>query len=145
MMDMTMSDESDTMRVDKWLHHVRLFKTRSLAAQACVKSQVQIRGAAVKASRLVRLGDVIEVERGSLVLSLRVTGMPRARVGAPRVVEFCEDLTSAEAYEAERERRRQEALRNPRPHEAVVKPTKKQMRQLREWWAADDSGSTPPV
>jgi ribosome-associated heat shock protein Hsp15 len=131
--------------VDKWLHHVRLFKTRSLAAQACGKSQVRVQGQVVKPSRLVRLHDSIEVDRGALTLVLKVVGLPSARVGAVRVPEFCEDLTPASDYEAEKERRKQEALRNPRPHEAALKPTKKQMRQLHEWWATEDSGPPAPA
>lgn len=132
------------MRVDKWLHHVRLFKTRSLAAQACGKSQVRVGSVPVKASRLVRVHDVLELDRGgALTLLLRVTGLPKARVGAPRVMEFCEDLTPPERYEAERQRRREEALQQPRSHETSLKPTKKQLRQLREWWAAEDAPPTP--
>ncbi len=125
--------ETASLRIDKWLHHTRLFKTRALAAQACAKGNVRIQKQAVKPSRQVRVGDEVEVERGELRLDLRVAGLPAQRVGAPRVPECLEDLTPPEHYQKAAEIRRELALQRPHPHETVARPDKKQMRQLREW------------
>ncbi len=128
--------ESDRLRIDKWLHHTRVFKTRSLAAQACSKGNVRIQKQEVKPSRLVRVGEELEVRRDELVLDLRVRGLPPQRVGAPRVAEFLEDMTPQERREKAAAIRREHALQRPHGHETLLKPDKKQMRQLREWLEA---------
>lgn len=122
-----------SLRVDKWLHHIRVFKTRSLAVQACNKSNVKVGGQEVKPAREVRAGDIVEVERGDLQLILKVTGFPAQRVGPPRVEEFCENLTPPENFVKAAEARREKALTAPRPHDGMLKPTKKDLRQIREW------------
>lgn len=121
-------------RVDKYLHHIRVFKTRSLAAQACAKGNVKLGGITVKASRDLKAGDVLQVERGELEITLRVIAFSRVRLGAPRVPEFSEDLTPPENYQKAAERRRERALITPHAHEMVAKPDKKQLRELRKFW-----------
>lgn len=124
---------AQVQRADKWLHHVRVFKTRALASQACQKGQVELGGQPVKASRDLRPGDVLEVVRGDLRLRLRVLGLPAQRLGPPRVAEFCENLTPEEWVQRAAELRRQRELERPRAHEVVARPNKQQLRQLREW------------
>jgi ribosome-associated heat shock protein Hsp15 len=121
-------------RVDKWLHHARLFKTRALATKACDKGNVKLGGQAVKASRLVRVGEVIALDVGWLVKELRVLGFATQRVGAPQVASLLEDLTPAERYEKAAIIRLEQALQRPAAHTEVGKPNKQQLRQLREWW-----------
>jgi ribosome-associated heat shock protein Hsp15 len=87
----------------------------------------------VKAARLVRVGEVLEVEKEGLVLELKVKGLPERRVGAPLVGDFLEDLTPAERREKAAVVRREEALVRPRAHEMVAKPNKQQMREIRAW------------
>ena len=120
-------------RADKYLHQVRVFKTRSLATQACAKGNVRIGGDAVKASRSVRAGDVIEVEKGDLKLTLKVVSFPKNRLGAPQVPQYCEDLTPPEIYQRAAESRREQILAGPAPHETGARPNKKQMREIRQW------------
>ena len=129
-----MAEDPETLRADKWLHHVRVFKSRSLAAQACQKGQVLLAGAAVKSSRALRQGDVLDVKRGDLLLRLRVLACPVFRIGAPRVTEYCENLTPAEAYLKASEARKERAYLHPTPQDQAAKPNKQQLRQLREWW-----------
>lgn len=133
-----MSADASGLRIDKWLHHTRVFKTRTLAVQACAKGNVRVARQTVKASRLVRAGEVVEVEKDGLLLELRVKGLPERRVGAPLVAEHLEDLTPQERREKAAERRREEALVRPRPHETVAKPNKQQLRELREWLGRDE-------
>jgi ribosome-associated heat shock protein Hsp15 len=129
-----MSEPVETQRADKWLHHLRVFKTRSLATQACAKGNVTIGGQIVKASRELRPGDVIEVVRGDLRLRLKVLGAPAQRLGPPRVAEFCENLTPAEWFHKASEARREKKLITPPEHEQITKPNKKQLRELRDFW-----------
>jgi len=121
------------MRVDKWLHHVRLFKTRSLAGQACGKGNITLLKQAVKASREVTAGDIVEVGRNGIVMRVRVLGVPQQRLGASRVAEFMEDLTPPEVYAKAESIRREDALTKPSVHEQAGRPNKQQMRELRRW------------
>lgn len=128
--------DSPSQRADKWLHHVRAFKTRSLATQACARGNVTIGGQPVKASRDLKPGDTLEVERGDLRLRLRVIAFSVVRLGPPKVAEFCENLTPLEWIQRASELRRERELIQPRAHETVAKPDKKQLRELRKFWEA---------
>lgn len=127
-----------TQRADKWLHHVRAFKTRSLATQACAKGNVMLGGQVVKASRDLKVNDVLEITRGDLRLRLKVLGFPPQRLGPPRVAEFCENLTPEEWYQKASELRKERALITPHSHEMIAKPDKKQLRELRKFWEEQD-------
>mgnify|MGYP001696948943 CR=1 FL=1 len=75
----------DEVRIDKWMWAVRLFKTRSLAAEACKKGRISMGGNNVKPSRTVRVGDVIEVRKPPVTFSFRVLDLTESRMGAPLV------------------------------------------------------------
>ena len=128
-------------RADKWLHHVRVFKTRTLATQACAKGNVTIDGQVVKASRDLKPDDVLEVVRGDLRLRLRVLAFPHQRLGPPRVGEFCDNQTPLEWIQKASELRRERELIQPREHEMVAKPDKKQLRELRQFWEKQHAGA----
>jgi ribosome-associated heat shock protein Hsp15 len=122
-----------SLRADKWLHHVRIFKTRTLAGQACERGHVKIEHKEVKASRVLKGGETLHVERGDLKLIVKVRSFPQHRVGAPLAVECYENLTPRENYQRAAEARRERALVTPKPHESLTRPTKKDLRQIREW------------
>lgn len=128
-----MSEVPASLRADKWLHHVRLFKTRSLATQACSKGNVTLDDQAIKPSRDLRPNDIIEVVRGDLRLRVKVLGCPLKRLSAPQVAEFYENLTPIEWIQKAAELRRQKELERPNILEMQTKPNKQQLRQLREW------------
>lgn len=94
-------DTNDTRiaRVDKWLWAVRLFKTRSQAAEACKKGQVAINDKSVKPARTVKAGDTVSVKRAPVTYSFRVVQAIEKRVGAKLVPEMMENITSPEQYE----------------------------------------------
>ena len=117
------------MRADVYLHHVRIFKTRSLSAQACTKGNVRIAGQPVKPARDLKVNDLVGVERGDLSMLIRVVAFPEHRVGAPLVAQFMEDLTPKENYERAAAIRRERALIEPPPS---ARPDKKQMRAIRQ-------------
>lgn len=125
---------SISQRADKWLHHVRAFKTRSLATHACAKGNVTLGGQQVKASRDLKPGDVLEVVRGDLRQRLKVLGFSPQRLGPPRVAEFCENMTPAEWHQKAEELRKERELITPHAHEMIAKPDKKQLRELRKFW-----------
>lgn len=126
-------DPPQTQRADKWLHHVRIFKTRSLATQACSRGNVTLLGQPVKPSRDLRAGDILEVQRGDLRLRIQVLDFPPRRLSAPQVAVFYENQTPEEWILKAAELRRQKELETPYPHESSARPNKQQMRQLREW------------
>lgn len=81
------------VRLDKYLWAVRIFKTRSDAADAVRNNRVLVNDAYAKPSREVREGDVISVKRPLLTYSYRVKGLVSNRLPAAKVVEFCENIT----------------------------------------------------
>ncbi len=81
------------VRVDKWLWAVRVFKTRTVATEACKKGRVTIGGVAVKPSRAVKVGEVVCVRRPPVTYSFRVVGLIENRVGAKLVGNYMENVT----------------------------------------------------
>ena len=90
---------AEEARIDKWLWASRIFKTRTIAAAACKKGQVMIKGIPVKASRMIRIGDIIEVKKPPVTWSFRVIQTIERRVGAKLIPEILENVTSPEQYE----------------------------------------------
>jgi ribosome-associated heat shock protein Hsp15 len=92
-----------SVRIDKWLWCVRLFKSRTLAASACEAGKVKISGQAVKPARAVKRGDIIEATTGEIKRTVKVLELLDQRVGAAKVPQFMEDLTSASEFQKRRE------------------------------------------
>jgi ribosome-associated heat shock protein Hsp15 len=86
-------------RIDKWLWAARIFKTRTIAAAACKKGQVSMKGSPIKASRMIKVGDVIEVRKPPVTYSFRVLHAIEKRVGAKLIPEILENITAPEQYE----------------------------------------------
>ena len=78
-----MAESSTSVRVDRWLWAVRVYKTRSAAADACRGGHVRVNGRGVKAARLVRPGDRVEARVGVRHRVLEVVDPIDQRVGAP--------------------------------------------------------------
>ena len=86
-------------RIDKWLWAARIFKTRSIAAAACKKGQVSMGGTQLKASRMVKTGDVINVRKAPITYSFRILQPIERRVGAKLIPEILENVTAPDQYE----------------------------------------------
>ena len=86
-------------RVDKWLWAVRIFKTRSIATDACKKGRVAVGGTVVKPSRMIHVGDIVSVRKPPIEYSFRVIQLLGSRVGVKRVEEFMQNVTPREQYE----------------------------------------------
>jgi len=120
-------ESGDKVRIDKWLWAVRLYKSRSMAIQACQAGHVKIGGQRVKASREVHLGEVIIALTGRIERTVKVVAVLERRIGASRVREFLEDLTPPEEYA----RAQAEALSAPVQYrKGFGRPTKKQRREM---------------
>lgn len=119
------------MRADVYLHHVRIFKTRSLATQACHKGNVRLSGSAIKPARDLKPGDLLEVERGEMKFILRVLDFPGHRVGAALVSRYLENLTPEENYRRAAEARKMREMTDPHP--TAARPDKKQLRLIRQF------------
>ena len=85
-----------TVRIDKYLWAVRLYKTRTLATEACKKGRVSMDDMPAKPSRTVTAGDVIEIRKMPVVYSYRVKDPIEKRVGAKIVDQYVEDITPQE-------------------------------------------------
>lgn len=94
-----MDTEENIVRMDKWLWAARLFKTRSLAADAIKGGKVKLDGNPVKPSREVKEGDVIQVQIDQLHKVVQVKTVIKNRVSAKQVPEVYNDLTPKEEYE----------------------------------------------
>ena len=84
------------VRIDKWLWAVRIFKTRSIAADAIKMGRVTIDGQKVKASRNVKIGEVIDVKKPPITYSFKVLALAENRMGAKMVPGFMENVTKQE-------------------------------------------------
>jgi ribosome-associated heat shock protein Hsp15 len=89
----------EEVRIDKWLWAVRLFKTRTLAAEACKKNRITVNNASVKPSRMIRVGDVVSVRKPPVTYSFRVLALSENRMNAKLVPQFLENITPQEQYE----------------------------------------------
>lgn len=86
-------------RIDKWLWASRIFKTRTIAAEACKKGRVFINGTQVKPSRMIKPGEVIQVKKPPVTYSFKVLQAIEKRIGAKLVPEILENVTTPEQYE----------------------------------------------
>ncbi len=86
-------------RIDKWLWAMRVFKTRTIATDACKKGRVTMGGTAVKPSRPVKAGDVVEVRKPPITYTFRVKAVTGNRLGAKLVPEYLENITPQSQYE----------------------------------------------
>ncbi|HLP04857.1 MAG TPA: RNA-binding S4 domain-containing protein [Paludibacter sp.] len=82
------------VRIDKWLWAVRLFKTRTLAAEACKKGKISMDGVAIKPSRNIKVGDVVSIRKNPVVFSFKVLALSENRMGAKLVPDFMLNVTA---------------------------------------------------
>ena len=114
-------------RLDQWLWAVRIFKTRSLAAEACRAGRVSVAGLPAKPARTVRVGDRIEVREGEGSRRFQVIALPRSRVGAKLVPDYCVELTTSAEIERLRAQRQKDLFgREP----GLGRPTKRERRRI---------------
>ena len=87
------------VRIDKWLWATRIFKTRTIAVEACKKGRISINGTTIKPSRMIKVGEIIEVRKPPITYSFKVKALADKRMGAKCVPEYLENVTSPKQYE----------------------------------------------
>lgn len=113
-------------RIDKYLWAVRLFKTRSDAAEACRSGRVSVGGATAKPSREIRVGEIVSIRKPPVTYSYRVLAVVSSRVGAPLVAGLIEDCTP----DSELAKLEAAALSDGHRDRGTGRPTKKDRREL---------------
>ena len=86
-------------RIDKWLWAARIFKTRSLAADACKNGRGTFNGSTIKPSRMIKEGDTVHVKKSPITYSFKVLKAIEQRVGAKLIPEIYENVTDPKQYE----------------------------------------------
>lgn len=115
------------MRIDKYLWCIRLFKTRSLATEACKKGHIKVDGLQVKPSKEVYGQEKIEVRKNQINYQLEILGIPESRLGAKLVDLYRKDHTPKEAFE------KTEILKYAKDYyrkKGTGRPTKKDRRDI---------------
>jgi ribosome-associated heat shock protein Hsp15 len=115
------------IRIDKWLWAVRVFKTRSLASDACRSAKVKILDQVVKPSRDVKTGEVISVSLGPVTKTVKVVGLTGSRVSAKLVPGFMEDLTPESEYQ---KLKRPDGMEFEVRERGTGRPTKRERREI---------------
>ena len=118
---------TDVARIDKWLWAARIFKTRSIAADACKNGRVTIKGINVKPSHTIKAGEVISVKKPPITYSFEVLQTIEKRVGAKLVSEVYKNVTDAKQYELLEMSRISGFVDRAR---GTGRPTKKDRRQM---------------
>lgn len=118
-------------RIDKWMWAARIFKTRTIAAEACKKGRISINGSQVKPARMVKPGDVVQVRKPPVTYSLKVLQAIEKRVGAKLVPEIMENVTTPDQYELLEMSKISGFVDRAR---GTGRPTKKERRDLDEFF-----------
>ena len=132
-----MSDPLERLRLDKWLWAARFTKTRALAVEQIDKGRVQVNGQAAKASRDLRVGDLLDLRLGDTLRTVKVLGLSAQRGPAPMAQALYEETAESLARaEAARLARRQGV--EPAHSLTEGRPTKRNRRELADWqrWSA---------
>lgn len=124
------------MRIDKFLWSVRFYKTRNIAAEEIKKNRVSIGENAVKSSKEVKTGDLIKIKKNQIEYKIKVTDIPKSRVGAKLVSLYVIDMTEKEQYEILKMRK---SAQDYYRQKGLGRPTKKDRREMDDFSTSDAS------
>ncbi len=131
--------EAEKLRIDKYLWAIRIFKTRSLATEACKAGRVKLNGQNVKPSYVVKVGERFTVQKGIERKVIFVTGLLERRVDAKTAVQFYEDQTPVEETYGFKSAFHAPILKRDR---GTGRPTKKDRREIddlkTDWWDTEN-------
>ncbi len=119
--------EKEKLRIDKYLWAIRLFKTRTLASDACKAGRVKLSGQNIKASHEVKLNEVYSVSKGPERKVIMVTGLLEMRVDAKTAINYYEDKTPVEDRQGFQAMSQAPQLRRDR---GTGRPTKRDRRDI---------------
>jgi len=123
------------VRIDKWMWATRIFKTRTIATEACKKNRISIGGIHVKPSRMIKTGEIVEIRKPPVTFSFKVLALTENRMGAKLVPQYLENVTPPEQYELLEMKKISGFV--DRAH-GLGRPTKKERRDLEEFINFDD-------
>ncbi len=126
-----MGEAKEKLRIDKYLWAIRLFKTRSQAADACDKSKVKFHGIAVKASKGINVGEEYEIKTEIRKWIIKVTGLLHNRVQYSEAIKYYTDITPAD--EIEKLEYQPSSFHTGKRLSKIGRPTKKQRRDLEDF------------
>ena len=124
-------NEKEKLRLDKYLWSIRLFKTRSMATNACDTGKVKMDGGQVKPSRHINIGDEFEVKTEAKRWKIKVTGLLHTRLAHSEAIKYYSDLTPPE--EIERLQYQAASFHTGKRPSKIGRPTKKERRDLDEF------------
>ena len=130
------------VRIDKWMWATRIFKTRTIASDACKKNRILVGNVSVKPSRMIKVGDVISVRKPPVTYSFRVLDVSDKRMGAKLVPLFLENITPPEEFEILEMNKISGFVNRAR---GLGRPTKKERRELDVFTDNPDSDSPDDI
>ena len=122
------------VRIDKWMWATRIFKTRTIATEACKKNRELIGGVNVKPSRMIKQGEVIQVRKPPVTYSFKVLELTERRMNAKLVATYLENVTPPEQYELLEINRISGFVDRAK---GLGRPTKKDRRELEQFTETD--------
>lgn len=122
------------VRVDKYLFAMRIYKTRSIAADACKNGRIKMNGVELKPSRVFHVGDVFTVRKGAITYTYRILQLCEHRLGAKLVPDYMRDETSPEQLELLQLARMAGQTGRDR---GTGRPTKKDRREIESFISSD--------
>jgi len=122
------------VRIDKWMWATRIFKTRTIALEACKKNRVTVNDIPAKPSRMIKIGDIIQVRKPPVTYSFKVLDITSNRIGAKLVSQYLENITPPEQYEILELQKISGFVDRAR---GTGRPTKKERRELDEFFIDD--------
>lgn len=120
----------EEVRIDKWLWATRIFKTRTIAAEACKKGRIMINNVTVKPSRMIKVGEIIQVRKPPVTFSFKVLALTESRMGAKLVPNFLENVTTPDQYEILEMNKISGFVNRAK---GLGRPTKKERRELEQF------------
>jgi len=123
------------IRIDKWMWATRIFKTRTVALEACKKNRVTVNDIPAKPSRMIKAGDIVNVRKPPVTYSFRVLDITSNRVGAKLVPLYMENITPPEQYELLELQKISGFVDRVR---GAGRPTKKERRELDDFMIGEE-------
>lgn len=130
--------ESEKLRIDKYLWAIRAFKTRSISTEACKAGRVKLNGQNLKPSHVVKIGEVYTVQKGSDKKIVEVVALLERRVDAKTAINFYKDLTPVEETPAYKSMFHSPALSRDRGAGRPTKRDRREIDELQEGWFYQD-------
>ncbi|MDR1408392.1 MAG: RNA-binding S4 domain-containing protein [Tannerella sp.] len=127
------------VRIDKWMWATRIFKTRTIAAEACKKGRVSIGGVTAKPSRMIRVGEILQIRKPPMTFSFKVLALAESRMSAKLTPGYLENVTPPEQYEMLEMSKLSGFVDRAR---GLGRPTKKERRELEQF--KDDTDALNP-